>query len=79
LCGADFELIGLALALAVLLCLGECPQLCIPFRFQRSSDESIVGINAKKTTAGNFRFVSGTILLRPAQLVGFIQRDCSSG
>ena len=36
--GADFELIGLALTLVILLGLGQRPQLHIPFRFQRAVD-----------------------------------------
>lgn len=31
---ADFELIGMALALVILLGVGKCPQLRIPFRSQ---------------------------------------------
>jgi hypothetical protein len=49
---ADFDLVGLALSLVILLSFSERPQLYIPFRFQRRSYESIVGIDAKKTAAG---------------------------
>jgi len=47
-------------------------QLHVPLCFQRRSNESIVGIDAKKTPPGQLRFVSGAIYLEPAQSIGFI-------
>jgi hypothetical protein len=65
------QTVFLCLLLVLLLCLGQNTELVIPFRFQATGDQTIIGINFQIAMTSKLSFVLCSLHVPPPQRVGF--------